>query len=287
MLVIKEENGNLLSIDCAEVARFPSSPLAIRILSFLAKKPCYPREIASLLKENEQKIYYHFRNLEKNGLIRIVKREEHGGATAKIYALKAPAFSMRFREFENARHITRQNRFFSAFIENGKLNAKITVGSPDPHGPEKARSRDAYYAIDLGLFIGTFLTRSGSSVCLDTEITSLKENLIVIGGPVVNRITRMINERMPVRFDRKKNIYSSLTKKTYRSDDCGLIVKMKNPADSEKEMLVIAGKRYTGTKAAILAFLKRFDEIEKKNCHVVEGIDNDGDGIIDDVKMLE
>lgn len=287
MQIIKEENGNVYSISCAEIQKFPSSPLAMKILALLAKKPGYPKEIASLLKENEQKIYYHIRKLEKNGIIRIIRKEEHGGAVAKIYALSAASFAMRFKDFEKTRHVIRQNKFFSSFINDGRLNAKIAVGSPDPHGPEKARSRDAYYAIDLGLFIGTFLTNAESSVFLDTEITDMKESLIVVGGPVVNRITRTVNEKMPIRFDNKKNIYSSISKKTYKSDDCGLIVKMKNPLDGTKELLVIAGKRYSGTRAAILAFLKRFGEIEKRNCHVVEGIDTDFDGVVDDVRVLE
>jgi hypothetical protein len=55
------------------------------------------------------------------------------------------------------------------------------VGSPDPHGPERARSRDGYYGIDLGLFLGTFLYYvSDFSVKLDTEVTGddLKKNFL-------------------------------------------------------------------------------------------------------------
>ena len=287
MLVIKEENGSLYSVSCNEVQKFPSSSLAMKILWVLTKKSTYPKDIAVQLKENEQKIYYHIRRLQKTGIIKIIKREDRGGAVAKIYALNAASFVIRFREFEKTNHIIRQNKFFSSFVNNGKLDAKIVVGSPDPHGPEKARSRDAYYAVDLGLFIGTFLTNAKASVCLDTDIADMKDNMIVVGGPIVNRITKAVNEKMPIRFDNKKNIYSSLSKKTYKSDDCGMIVKMKNPFDEEKQIMVIAGKRYSGTRAAILGFLKKFDEIEKRNCQVVEGLDNDGDGVVDDVRMLE
>jgi hypothetical protein len=45
------------------------------------------------------------------------------------------------------------------------------VGSPDPHGPSKARSKDGYFGMDLALFLGTFLSNiTGSKVKLDTEI---------------------------------------------------------------------------------------------------------------------
>ena len=59
-------------------------------------------------------------------------------------------------------------------------------------------------------------------------------------------------------------------------------------------ILHIAGLRNSGTKAAILAFLKHFNEVKKGNLydytfesHVVEGLDLDSDGIVDDVEFLE
>ncbi len=287
MFVAEEKNGELYAIPAAEVKKFPNSALAVKILALLAKEDLYPKEISRRLKENEQKIYYHIRRMEKGGIVEVASREERTGGMAKIYMLKSPAFFMRFSDFVPAARIPKTSRWLEPFVVNGRLNARIIVGSPDPHGPEKARSRDAYYAVDLGLFLGTFLTESIPSVMLDTDSLNLKENLILIGGPVINRVTRMANKSMPIRFDERKNIYSSLTRKTYRSDDCGLIVKMKNPFDTKKDMLVIAGKRYTGTKAAILAFLKNFGKIERKNAHVVDGIDSDGDGVVDDVKIVE
>jgi hypothetical protein len=49
-----------------------------------------------------------------------------------------------------------------------------------------------------------------------------------------------------------------------------------------------------GTRAAILAFLQKFDEICKGNSYdskvfarIVEGIDKDNDGVIDSVEFLE
>lgn len=286
MLISEEKNGKLYSLQAKEID-FGYSRLAMKILHVIARKPAYPKEIASMMKEHEQKIYYHIRKLERLGIIKIVKKEERGGSVAKFYALSKPSFCMRFKEMEASARIVKNNTWLEPFIYNGKLNAKIIVGSPDPHGPEKARSRDAYYAIDLGLFFGTFMTDSKPAVYLDTELRDMKDNLIIIGGPVVNRVMNMVNKNLPVRFDEKRYIYSSVTKKTYRSDDCGIIVKTKNPFDPEKKILVIAGRRYSGTRAAILSFIKKFDEIEKKSVHVVEGQDTDFDGIVDDVKILE
>ena len=72
------------------------------------------------------------------------------------------------------------------------------------------------------------------------------------------------------------------------------IVKAKNPFNPEKSILLLAGRRYSGTRAAIIAFLKNFKEIAKGNIHdknvyakVVEGTDLDSDGIVDNVEFRE
>lgn len=285
MFVAAEKNGKTQVIPTKEAVLF--SETETKILAALAKKPAYPKELAQRLGMHEQNLYYHIRSLEKRSLIKVVKKEERGAALAKYYALSKPSFFVRFADFQPSAKLPRTSAWLEPFIIEGRLNARIVAGSPDPHGPERARSRDAYYAIDLGLFLGSFLIESNPSVTLDTDIRSMKSNMIVIGGPVINRITRMINNKLPIRFDKKRNIYSSLTKKTYRSDDCGLIVKIKNPHNEKSKIIVIAGKRYSGTRAAILTFLQNFEEISKKDSHVVQGIDQDSDGIIDTVKILE
>jgi len=291
MFIIKEKDGKMHSLPTKEVTTFPRSPLAVRILSLLAKQPSYPRELAGKLGVHEQKIYYHIRKLEHSGIIGIVKKEERGGAVAKFYALTKPSFFMRFKEFEPTARIPRvESSFIQPFILDNKINTKIIVGSLDPHGPEHARSRDLSYAMDFAIFFGTFLTKFDKPVIMtDTEArkADLNDNLILIGGPVINRVTGMVNKKMPVRFDEKKNIYSSITKKTYRSDECGIIVKADNPFDPAKKILLIAGKRYSGTRAAIMAIIKDFENISKKNPHVVEGIDADADGVVDSARILE
>lgn len=282
MQVVKEKDGKLMSIQAQEKQIF--SGVALKVLKSLSE-PKYPKEIARELRMHEQKIYYHTRQLEKNGFIRVARKEEHGGALAKLYELTSPAFFVRFGEFRETRRIPRAG--WEPFVSNGLLDAKIIVGSPDPHGPEKARSRDVTFAVDLALFLGTFLTSAMPSVIEDKDATpnDLKHNLIVVGGPVTNKITKATNNRLPVKFDSRKNIQSK--RKLYRNDDCGFITQSDNPWNSGKKILVIAGKRYGGTKAAVLAFVKHFDKIVKKSYTVVEGVDNDGDGDVDDVRILE
>ncbi len=293
MHVVWNKNGKIMSLESREI-KLPMTKLAEDVLGVLAEKPAYPKEIATLLGVHEQKVYYHVRVLEKQGFIRLLRREERGGVMAKIYGIAAPSFFVRFREFEEFMKLPRSvHPFLEPFIENGELNAKIIVGSPDPHGPEHARSRDAYLGVDLGIFLGTFVRKAKPAVFLDTDVreADMRDNLILIGGPVINRITKKVNDFLPIKFDQKRRIYSSLTKKTYADDEIGIVVKHNNPFRKDKKILVIAGRRYSGTRAAMLAFTQKFDEISGTNkgkaCHVVLGVDEDGDGIVDRVKILE
>ena len=71
-------------------------------------------------------------------------------------------------------------------------------------------------------------------------------------------------------------------------------MKCDNPFANDKKILVVAGKRYSGTRAAIIAFLKNFKEVRAGNIYkrkilakVVEGVDLDSDGIVDDIEFLE
>lgn len=307
MFVINKKKNETSSLPAKELnqkqIKALSSELAQAILKLIAEKPSYPKELARRLKENEQKIYYHIRNLEKARIIELVKKETIQGAVANYYALTEPAFVIKFKEFETTQKIiqTEENdqRFLEPFIEQGKLNAAIIVGSPDPHGPEKARSRDGYYGIDLALFLGTFLNYAPDlNVRLDTEVHSedLQNNLIILGGPVVNTVTEKINNKLPIKFDKDNNwdIISSISGKKYHTDETGIIVKIKNPFNTKKQILLIAGKRYAGTKAVIIAFLRYFKDICKGNKYdnkvmakVVEGIDLDSDGIVDDIEVKE
>jgi len=303
MFIIDKQKNEVYSLPAKEIsighAKCVSSELAQKILNLLAKEAMYPINIAKTLKVHEQKIYYHIRNLEKAGIIKVVKKETKQGATANFYSLSEPAFVMKFKNFETTSKIAQirnESEFLEPFIKDGQLNALIIVGSPDPHGPDKARSRDGYYGMDLALFLGTFLNYVPKfNVKLDTEFREedLENNLILIGGPLVNKVMERANSKLPIRFE-DGNIKSSISNEMYPQDECGLIVKTKSPFEKDKYILVVAGKRFSGTRAAIIAFLKDFKKITNGNvrnpsikANVVEGIDLDSDGIIDDIEFRE
>ncbi|MBW2967431.1 helix-turn-helix domain-containing protein, partial [Candidatus Woesearchaeota archaeon] len=219
MQVVERKKQKVYALDAKEVDLAGlgrvGSKLAKKVLSAVVQKEKYPKQIAKELKENEQKVYYHVRNLAKAGLIKVVREETVHGTVAKFYKVASPALVVRFKDLVPSQEISptdaKVSAFLSPFIVDGRLDARVIVGSPDPHGPEKARSRDGYYGMDLALFFGTFLNYVPDvSVRLDTEIRrdDLKENMILIGGPIVNSVTARVNNHLPVYFAPDKNVYS-------------------------------------------------------------------------------
>jgi len=296
-----------------------NSDLAQKILNELAKRPSCAMDIARRLKEHEQKIYYHLRRLEGAGIVTLKRTEERVGATAKIYSVSHPFLAIKLFDGEHLADIktkAREIEFFRPFIKDGKLDATIVVGSPDPHGKYSVQALDGSAGIDLALFLGTFLKNAKPNYKLDTEITEkdMTGNLIIIGGPKANIIIDKFNKELPIYFDAKHefNIVSSFTKSVYSNDDVGIIIKMKNPLAkttsmksknksknktsnkyNEKYILVLSGIRFKGTRAAIVALIKNMRQVQMGNrfdngiARVVRGIDKDADGRIDDIEFLE
>lgn len=285
-----------------------SSPTAWKIMQLLAEKPSYPKELGKRMKMHEQKIYYHIRHLESAGMIKKLRTETRQGALANIYSIAEPAFAIALKRLEPATKLFSipqgQREYLEPFIQEGRFDAVIVIGSQEPHGPEKVKGHDGIYATDLALFLGTFLNYvPSSSIKMDTEIREkdLKRNLILIGGPGVNSITAKVNPKLPIRFVRvnyKNNYFtqlkSEISNKTYSDESYAIVCKTKNPFDRSKSILVIAGRRFFGTRAAVLAFMQKFDELCKGNSYnpkiharVIDGIDMDSDGEIDAVEFLE
>lgn len=62
-----------------------SDPLRIKILSRLIEKPMTGQQLSEYLKISRSKIHYHLGELEKNGIIEVVRREEKKGIMQKFY----------------------------------------------------------------------------------------------------------------------------------------------------------------------------------------------------------
>ncbi|MEM5812780.1 MAG: helix-turn-helix domain-containing protein [Candidatus Aenigmatarchaeota archaeon] len=309
-ITIKYKNKTLASqskiIDFEKIKHI-SSDVSKRIIKELLSSPLYPKEIARRLNINEQIVYYHIRNLYKAGFLEIAKREQVNGIITKYYKVSSNAFSILLdypKDFHSSKDESEKILdFFMPFVTNGRMNSLIIFGSPEPHGPTRSRAKDLKIAADLCLFLGSFLIEASEEYAkldIDVKESELKNNnIIVIGGPGVNTVAAKINEKLPIRFAKKINerylaIYSSLSKKYYEEETQGIVLKTKNPFNNEKYLLLIAGRRYVGTRAAMLSLLKHLKDICKGNKynekifgHVIEGVDTNSDGIIEDIMILE
>jgi len=295
-----------------ELLKSVLNKLSWRILTLLGENEMYPIEIAKKLGVHEQKVYYHIRKLSEAGVIKVVREEEKQGATAKYYRVSFPAFGVElpfgYRKIAVPSIPSldeKLNRFFDPFLKDDLFDGKIVVGSPDEHGPFKARARDGHYAAYLGLFLGQFVRLPEDFVIkLDVDVNvekGEKNNLILVGGPGTNLLTQEVNEFLPIRFSMTSTergflfggLVSQKTERVYTRDSVGILAKIVNPWDKNKRIIVIAGNKSVGTKACVLALtkfwkeaLKNFND-EDSFATVIQGFDLDGDGKVDAIEVRE
>ena len=284
------------------------------ILKRLSKEPKFPADLAREMGIHEQKIYYHIRQLIENGLVTVAFEKEIRGAIAKFYTVTEKAYGIELTSDKgmplNSMKTTNDTllKFFREFSDDSKFDGLIVVGSPEAHGPHKTWARDGHYAIYLGMFIGQIIPpKNNLYVKLDVEVRAEKsfdQNMILVGGPAVNLVTKDINAKMKEpAFDNHiqgiapdamfgRGITSKQENTFYSQNNAGIIFKTSNPFNKEKTILAFAGQGRRGTKAAIIALMHRSEEILADYTggafrKVVEGYDLDGDGTIDSVEILE
>jgi len=300
ILTVKELRGgrplSLFVIRDLKALRAISNPIRFSMLRLLAKSPSYARELSERMGLSEQLVYYHLNKLREEGLVEEVGEVKKRGGRAVLYSLNVDGYAVLFRynTTEKDKGLYLPN-FVKRVLEGERT--LLILSSPEPHGPFRSRGRDHYMAAELAYKLGALISDPFRlKVTLDTLVREeeLKENLIVFGGPAVNVVTAKVNEALPVYFDVAKDnvLISRFTGRAYHEDECGVIELISNPFNEEKWILLIAGKRLSGTRAALIALLKKGRALEGKVtkrgfARVVEGVDEDGDGLIDDALILE
>jgi DNA-binding transcriptional ArsR family regulator len=282
-----------------------NNKISLKIIKVLSEKPSCAIDIARKLKVHEQKIYYHLKNLKKAGIIYKISQERRHGMIANMYTVVSPVISAKL--FEKGSEVMDNFlgnlpssailNFLSPFIENGKLDAKIIIADPHPHGKYDFYGREAAHLSDLLLFLGKFIKElEFPTYKLDTETTKedLEDNLILIGNAKTNTIIEKLNHNLPIEFDtERESITSSRTKTVYKDDRIGFVIKTRNPHNPKKYILLISSITTGGIMASIIYILKYIGSKIKtfgntdEVVSVIEGLDRDGDKIIDDIKILE
>jgi hypothetical protein len=311
--IIYDHNGNTISkkillFDNVTDMRILSNNIAWKIIELLSIRAMYPAQIAKELKLFEQTVYYYIRKLAQIGAIEQVGTSLIKGGTARLYSTTSPSFGLELegggKELESSKYLKKQKRnnapsILKEFYKDNSFYGLIVVGAPDPHGPYKSSSRDGHYAVHLSFYLGTLCdSSSGFVVKLDVDAKAEKDidniNLILIGGPGTNIVTSEFNKYLPIKFN-EDNFWSGLIDKSgriFNMDNHGLIAKINNPYNKEKKILVLAGVRTIGTKAAVIALTnygnKIFDKYinDEELALVVQGFDMNSDGKIDHVDIV-
>lgn len=253
-------------------------PLRWKIMKMLIKKEMHLREIAKVLDVSAASVHYHLLLLKN--FLTIHKVKAKGGFNKYVYKAKDDSWLITFS--------TKPMKMVRSSVYTSFLGEKVTivVGSPDPHGKYKVRARDAYLAGELSNYLG----KGGIDVEVvwDTEVKSLKlydRNLIILGGPLSNVIAHDLNPFLPIKFDEESGFRTlKHHNQSIAEETTGLIYGGKNPYSSKHSLLLLAGTTLQGTKAAILALIK--EKIMLPGCYVVEGVDKDSNGIIDDIDII-
>jgi len=85
-----------LVIGDLETLHIISDPLRLRLLECIIDQPKAIKQIAAELGIDQIKLYYHFKLLEKHGLVRVVEERVISGIVEKVY--RARAKTLRVRE---------------------------------------------------------------------------------------------------------------------------------------------------------------------------------------------
>lgn len=310
-LVLKErQNATVVPVKIFEdpqQAQAILQPMRWKLLGELVDSERSARELAKKLGTSEQVACYHLKELEKPGFIRLARTEKRRGATAKYYRAEHKALAvvsnMRVNNPSSGRAEVALmdvcSKVLGPFTSSGQFNGFIVIGSPDAHGIFRARARCGHRVGDLALFLGSLLPITRELVVrLDTEVAQgeLVRNLILVGGPRVNTVSMMINEWLPITYELtgQNMMMSTISGRSYAGEEEGAVQMIANPSNQNSRILIIAGNTYLGTRAAMLAFIKYTEDIASGNvfnrnivARVVTGVDQNSDGLIDDVEFLE
>ena len=315
MIIIEEKEGKRLYSKAEEAAWKEiyalSNKSRLKIIKALRKKG--KSSIDELSEEtgiSSHALYYHIKELRKAGLIKTAETEKRRGAVLNYLLLKETNLLVKLggewtEEGEEVAMYPSTSAFLLPIIE-GKTANSIIIGSPDPHGEFKARSRDSYLAANLTFLLGRLMKNKNkqnnkNKILLDTEAGELKGNALIMGGPAANIVTNRINSSMPIGFTDKKpfGLISHFSGKTYADEGIGVVERIQNPFDSEGIIIFVGGISLDGTKAAVLALseygedvLREFPKEKSGNKAIewgviVQGTDRDGDGRVDSVEIVE
>ncbi len=236
-----------------------------KILNMVSERDMTVSELVSELDMGRQTLYYNLEKLQEGGLI------ASEGSRPKYFSSDIAAYYFRPENVEpekNPLMLENVPDILEGFVEDRKIDAKVIVGAPYPHGEHDRRHKNAYKAGEITAILGNYGRKRQQLIYMDTEVDEkIRERpLISVAGPLVNTLTDELNSEMPAKFTEGHDRIIT-ENSTYSGDETGFIAK----AEVEgKERIVVAGLFGLGTSAAIEALSSRASELGE-NGAVVKG----------------
>ena len=236
-----------------------------KILNMVSERDMTVSELVSELDMGRQTLYYNLEKLQEGGLI------ASEGSRPKYFSSDIAAYYFRPENVEpekNPLMLENVPDILEGFVEDRKIDARVIVGAPYPHGEHVRRHKNAYKAGEITAILGNYGRKRQQLIYMDTEVDEkIRERpLISVAGPLVNTLTDELNSEMPAKFTEGHDRIIT-ENSTYSGDETGFIAK----AEVEgKERIVVAGLFGLGTSAAIEALSSRAQELGE-NGAVVKG----------------
>ena len=111
---------DVLIIDELNQLRAVSDPFRVQLLYHLGREPMTGQQLAEKMDLSRSKIHYHLQELEKNGIIEVVRREEKNGILQKFYSPIAKAIipSEDLLSFSGVPQLTKKDYQFEGSAES-------------------------------------------------------------------------------------------------------------------------------------------------------------------------
>ena len=142
--------------------------------------------------------------------------------------------------------INNETAYFKVFYNNNYQIKKEDVDGTECIGNNifVVKKNDKLYVYKDGKEVNKTTEYIGSKIILDDDVLKSDGDLVLIGGPVSNDITKKISDKLIAPITNKNP-----------GKNAGIIQKIKNPYNPNYYIYVLAGSDRYGTKACVLALL--------------------------------
>lgn len=152
------------------------------------------------------------------------------------------------------------------YVISGSIDDKINNGIALLMGPDASAAANLHRTLE-DIYLDSKIKHIYSTVYQSMYID---ENIVSVGGPVHNTCTEYLMKHLTslVYFDENDALHfngNTYVKSLEDEIDYGLIIRLKNPFDTTKKALIIAGCGSHGVLAASMLFnkSKKFNSIKK------------------------